>query len=91
MDVILVRPDLQKFHLVSILYLYAYFFHHRIHVLIKYRTSVLRRKDQMVYQYRDIMALMYIFAHIGTLRRKRRGIQPERFKNGHYVVRGQNK
>ena len=75
-DVILVRPDLQKFHLVSVLYLDAYFFHYRIHVLIKYRPSVLRREDQVVYQYRDIMTLMYILAHIGTLRRKRRGIQP---------------
>src|SRR5271157_282098 len=31
MDVILVRPDLQKFHLVSVLDLDAYSFHHRIH------------------------------------------------------------
>src|SRR3989304_5940035 len=44
---------------------------------IKYRSSVLGRKYQMIYQYRNIMTLMYIFAHIYILRRKRRGIQPE--------------
>ena len=76
MDVILVRPDFQKFHLVSVLDLNAYPFHHRIHVLIKYRPSVFGREDQVVYEYRDIVALMYILAHLGTLRRKRRGIQP---------------
>ena len=31
----------------------------------------------MVYQYCYVMAFMYIFAHTGILRRKRRGIQPK--------------
>jgi hypothetical protein len=31
----------------------------------------------MVYEYRNIMTLIDIFAHIDILRRKRRGIQPE--------------
>jgi hypothetical protein len=31
----------------------------------------------MVYQYRNIMAFMYIFAHPCILRRKRRGIEPQ--------------
>ena len=31
----------------------------------------------MVYQYCYVMAFIYIFAHTGILRRKRRGIQPK--------------
>ena len=76
MHVILVCTDFQKLYLISILNLYAHPFHHCVHFLIEYGSSVLRRKNQMVYQYRNIMALMYIFAHATTLRRKRRGIQP---------------
>ena len=84
MYVILVCPNLQEFHLVPILYLYAYSFHHRIHVFIKYRPSVLCREDQVVYQHRDIVALVHILAHIGTLRRKRRGIQPGEIESAGY-------
>jgi len=40
------------------------------------------RKYQMVYEYRNIMTFVDIFAHIDILRRKRRGIQPEvKFKS----------
>jgi hypothetical protein len=31
----------------------------------------------VIYEYRNIMAFMYIIAHTSILRRKRRGIQPE--------------
>ena len=34
----------------------------------------------MVYEYRNIMTFVDIFAHIDILRRKRRGIQPEVIK-----------
>ena len=77
MDMILVRADFQEFHLVPILDLYAYILHHPIHMLVEYCTSILRGKNQMVYENCNIMALMYVLAHITTLRRKRRGIQPE--------------
>ena len=50
MHVILVSPDLQKLHLVPVLYLYAYAFHHHIHVLIKHCPSVLGRENQVVYE-----------------------------------------
>jgi hypothetical protein len=44
----------------------------------------------VVYQYRDIMTLMYILAHIGTLRRKRRGIQPGEIQvKDKHVCRGE--
>ena len=76
MHVVLVRADLKEFHLISVLNLYAYLFHHRIDVLVEYSTSVLCGKDQMIYEHRDVMALVYILAHIKILRRKRRGIQP---------------
>ena len=77
MHVVLVRADLQEFHLVPVFYLYTYLFHYRIHILVEDGTPVLCGKNQMVYKYRDIMALMEVFAHLTTLRRKRRGIQPE--------------
>ncbi len=32
---------------------------------------------QMVYQYRNIMTLVYVFAHANILRPKGRGIKPE--------------
>ncbi len=35
----------------------------------------------MVYQYCYVMAFMYIFAHTGVLRRKRRGIQPKEIQD----------
>jgi len=47
-------------------------------MIIKYCTPILGRKYQMVYQHRYIVTLMYVFAHGGILRRKRRGIQPPR-------------
>ena len=77
MHMILICTDLQKFHLVAFLNLYAYLFHYFIYVLVEYRTSVLCREYQMVDKYRNIMTFMYIFAHLHIVRRKRRGIQPE--------------
>lgn len=58
MHVVLVRAYLQEFHLIPIPYLYAYLFHYGVHVLVEYGASVLCRKNQMVDQYRNIMALM---------------------------------
>jgi hypothetical protein len=77
MHVILIRTDLKEFHLIPFLDLYADIFHHAIHISVKDRTSVFGRKYQVIDKYRNIMALMYVLAHIGILRRKRRGIQPE--------------
>jgi len=82
MNVVLVGADFQEFHLIALLNLYAYLFYRRVHVLIENGTSVLCRKDQMIYKYRNIVAFVYIFAHITTLRRKRRGIQPAEIKQG---------
>jgi len=39
----------------------------------------------MVYQHRNIMTFVDIFAHIDILRRKRRGIQPEEIYNHLYA------
>ncbi len=77
MNMIRVSTYFQKFHLVSFLNLYTHFFHYFFHVLIKDSTSVLRRKNELVYEYCNIMASMYVFAHINILHRKRWGIQPE--------------
>ncbi|OPY74896.1 MAG: hypothetical protein A4E63_00566 [Syntrophorhabdus sp. PtaU1.Bin050] len=70
---ILVRTNLKKFHLVTFLDLNTDLFHDFIHVLVKYRASLLCRKHQMIDEYRNIMAFMGIFAHLHILQ----GIQPE--------------
>ena len=77
MHMILICTDLQEFQLVSLLYVQTNFLHNLVHMIIKNCTPIFGREYQMVYQYRYVMALMYIFAHIGILRRKRRGIQPQ--------------
>jgi hypothetical protein len=77
MDMILIRTNLQEFQLVSLLDVQADFLYNIIHMIIKHCTPILGRKYQMVYQYRYVMTLMYVFAHIDILRRKRRGIQPQ--------------
>ena len=77
MHMVLIRAYLQKLQLVALLNFYAHVFHCFINAWVKYRTSVFGRKYQMVYEYRNIMTLVDIFAHIDILRRKRRGIQPD--------------
>jgi hypothetical protein len=74
---ILICTNLQELHLISLLDIKTNFLQNIIHMIIKYYTPILGRKHQMVYQYRYIMTLMYVFAHTGILRRKRRGIQPQ--------------
>ena len=77
MYMILIYPYFQKLHLIALLYLYTHLFQCFVHTLVEYHTSALCRKYQMVYEYRNIMTLVDIFAHKDILRRKRRGIQPE--------------
>ena len=74
---ILICTNLQEFYLVSLLDVQTDFLHNIVHITIKYCTPIFGRKYQMVYQYRYVMTLMYVFAHIKILRRKRRGIQPK--------------
>ena len=76
MHMILICTDLQEFQLVSLLYVQTDFLHNLVHMIIEYCTPIFGWKYQMVYQYRYIVTLMYVFAHIAILRRKRRGIQP---------------
>ena len=80
MHMVLIRAYLQKLQLVALLNFYAHVFHCFINAWVKYRTSVFGRKYQMVYEYRNIMTFVDIFAHIDILRRNRRGIQPEVIK-----------
>jgi hypothetical protein len=77
MYMILICANLQEFQLVSLLYIQADFLHNIVYMIIKYCTPIFGRKYQMVYQYRYVMTLVYVFTHIATLRRKRRGIQPQ--------------
>ena len=62
-NVILIRADLKKLDLVACLYVKADTPSSLIHFRINDRTAVLRRKHQMIQQYRDIVALVDIAAH----------------------------
>jgi len=77
MNVILIRANLQKLYLVSLLYLQTNIPHYLIHSFIKHSPAIFRRK----HQYRYIMALMNILAHASTLRPKGRGINPVEIQN----------
>jgi hypothetical protein len=83
MYMILIYPYLQELHLIALLNFHTHVFQCFVHPLVEYRTSVVCRKDQMVYEYRNIMTLVDIFAHKDILRRKRRGIQPEEIESHH--------
>ena len=89
MDVVFVCTYLQEFHLIPVLDFYTHPFHYRIHILIKYDTSVFCRKDQVIYENGNIVPLVCVFAHMVNLRRKRRGIQPGGNKRSYsYISRG---
>jgi hypothetical protein len=81
MNVILIRANLQKLYLVSLLYLQTNIPHYLIHSFIKHSPAIFRRKHHMIQQYRYIMALMNILAHASTLRPKGRGINPVEIQN----------
>jgi hypothetical protein len=74
---IFICANLQELQLISLLNVKTDFLYNFINMIIKHCTPILGWKYQMVYQYRYVMTLMYVFAHIGILRRKRRGIQPQ--------------
>jgi hypothetical protein len=76
MHMILIGANLQESHLISFFYVQTDVFDNIIHMIIKHCTPIFGRKYQMVYQYRYVMTIMYVFAHINILRRKQWGIQP---------------
>jgi hypothetical protein len=81
MNMILVCAYLQKLHLVAFRNFQTYLFQNFINPVVKHCSSVLCRKYQVVHQHRYVVALVDIFAHPQSLRRKRRGIQPEEIKS----------
>jgi hypothetical protein len=74
MHKIFIGADIQESQLISFFYVQTDFLHHIVHMIIKYCTPIYGRKYHMVYQYHYVMTLIHVFAHIGILRRKRRGI-----------------
>ena len=58
MDMILIRPYLHKFQLVALLDVQTNVLDHAIYRLVEHRSPVLGRQNQMIDQYRNIMALM---------------------------------
>lgn len=83
MNMILVRPYLQKLHLIALLNFQTYLFQNLINPAVEHGSSTLRRKYQVVHQHRYLVTIMDIFAHQQSLRRKRRGIQPEEINSAH--------
>ena len=57
-DVIFVRPNLQKLHLVALRDCQADRLEFLINAFVKHHASVFRRKNQVVQQNRDIVALV---------------------------------
>ncbi len=76
MHMIPIRTYLQKFHLVALLKLKVYLPKCFINFCIKHNPPILRRKNKMINQNTNIVAFVDIFAHLYSLRRKRRGIYP---------------
>jgi len=58
MNMILIRPYLHKFQLVTLLDVQTNVLDHAIYCLVKHRSPVLGGQNQMIDQYRNIMALM---------------------------------
>jgi hypothetical protein len=81
MNVVLIRANLHKFYLVTLLYLETNIPQHLIHSSIKHGPSIFRRKHHVIQQHRYIMALMDILAHPIILRPKGRGINPGLYLN----------
>jgi len=78
MNMVLVRANLQKLHLIPICDLKTDLLQYFVYVGIDNRSPIFRRKHQVIQQYRNIVALMNVLAHEPILRRKRRGIGPEK-------------
>jgi len=55
---ILIRTNLQKLHLVSLLDVQTDLFKHHFYSFIKHNTPVFGWKDQMIDQDRNVMTLM---------------------------------
>ena len=77
MNVIFVRSNFQKLDLVPLFDSKARLFEYLVNLFIDYSPSVLRRKHDVVQQYRDVVTLVYVFAHPRRLRPKGRGIDPQ--------------
>ena len=89
-DMVLVCSDLHKLQRIALGNPQTYFREYLTHSLVKYCSSLLRRKDQVVRQNRNIMTLVYVLAHPARRRRKRRGIEPRgalKINGSHILLR----
>jgi hypothetical protein len=77
MNVIFVHPNFQKHHLIPLHNFKANPFQNLIDPIIERYSTISRRQRYVVRQYRHVVALVEIFAHPASLRRKRREIRPE--------------
>ena len=63
MNVVTIRPDLQKGNLVAAFDVQADARQHRLNRLNKNRAPVLGRADQVIQQNRGVVALVDVFTH----------------------------
>jgi len=88
MNMVFVGTNLQKFHLIPISDRKTDLLQYFVDVWIENRSPIFRRKHQVIQQDRDIVALLNVLAHGPILRRKRRGIRPEKaIKHWHGLFR----
>ena len=73
MHVVAVRPDLKERDLVTLADLQACLLELLIHRLAEDYSPVLRRADDVVHQYRDVMALVDELAHARSLAQQAAG------------------
>jgi len=64
MNMVLFNTDLNEYNFVSLCNLQAHILEYKIYLFCKYNPAVLGRTYQMIKQYRYVMMLMDIFAHI---------------------------
>jgi hypothetical protein len=74
---ILIRSDLKEPHLITFLDFQTHVLHDLIDLLVNDCPSIFGGQHQMIKKDGYIMTFMDVFAHPRTLRRKRRGIQPQ--------------
>ena len=81
-NVILIGADFQKLDLIAPLNGQTHFFDHFVNLGIDHRSPVLRRKDEVIEQYRDVVTLMQIDTHPANLLHAASGgeLNPKRLK-----------
>ena len=76
MHMVLIGSYLNERYLIALCYFQTDFFQHLVHFLIYDRMTILGRANEMVQQYRDIMAFPYQLTHAPILAQQAAGERP---------------